>query len=158
VSPAAATGCSWRYHICSNSNFSAPYALKFSWCTRRVFARSSSSRFARAGSQAAIAKTGADCASLSFSGGAATKRAFSVDGGGYWTVSAGSVGPCGDAAAQAQIQGALGTLTLRKAGNDCVADLHATLFTIDNAGTVTTTRMDGDGIKMPSVLSVMSCP
>jgi hypothetical protein len=106
----------------------------------------------------AIAKTGADCASLSFSGGAATKRAFNVDGGGYWTVSAGSVGPCGDAAAQTQIQGALGTLTLRKAGTDCVADLHATLFTIDNAGTVTTTRMDGDGIKMPSVLSVMSCP
>jgi hypothetical protein len=49
-------------------------------------------------------------------------------------------------------------MTLRKAGSDCVADLHATLFSIDSAGAVTTVRMDGDGIKMPRVFAAMDCP
>jgi hypothetical protein len=34
----------------------------------------------------------------------------------------------------------------------------STTITIDNAGAITTARMDGDGIKMPAVLSPMSCP
>lgn len=104
-----------------------------------------------------ITKTGANCVSLSFADGTRAQPALNIDSGGDWAVSAGSFGPCGDASAQTQIQGALGTMTFRKDGSDCVADLHATLFAIDDAGTITTARMDGDGIKMPRVLSVMSC-
>lgn len=104
-----------------------------------------------------ITKTGADCAFISFEGGAGIQRPFNIEGGGTWALADGSFGPCGDAGVQAQIQGALGTIVMRKDGSNCVADLHATLFAIDSAGKVTTTRMDGEGIKLPSMISGISC-
>ena len=63
-----------------------------------------------------------------------------------------SFGPCGDAGTRTYAQGALGTLTFRRADGACVLDLHATLFAISDAGELSTARMDGDGIPMPSIL------
>ena len=40
----------------------------------------------------------------------------------------------------------------RLADSVCVMDLHATLFAISAAGALSTTRMDGEGIPMPSIL------
>jgi hypothetical protein len=104
-----------------------------------------------------ITKTGSDCASLSFFGGKSNNRSFNVDTNGIWAVSTGSFGSCADAGATKQIQGVLGTMTTRTAGSDCLADLHVTLFAIDDAGQITTARMDGDGIKLPAVLFNIAC-
>ena len=45
-----------------------------------------------------------------------------------------------------QAKGAVGTLALRASGSQCVADLHATLFTFAADGTVKTSRLDVDSV------------
>jgi hypothetical protein len=99
----------------------------------------------------AIGKTGADCASLTFIGPSAATNGLRIETSGSWSAVAASFGRCGDAGAQVQANGALGTLTFRMFEGACVMDLHATLFAIDDGGYLTTARMDGDGIPMPSI-------
>lgn len=104
-----------------------------------------------------IAKAGADCASLVFSAAAAGKTGFHVDAGALWAAEGASFGPCGDAGARTYAQGALGTLTFRRADGRCVMDLHATLFAISDTAELTTARMDAEGVPMPSLLGG-DCP
>jgi hypothetical protein len=103
-----------------------------------------------------ITKTGADCASLAFAGGALGSKEFHIDSGTYWAAENASFGPCGDAGTRTYAQGALGTLTFRRADSACVMDLHVTLFAISDAAELTTARMDAEGLPMPSLLG--GCP
>jgi len=105
-----------------------------------------------------ISKTGADCASLSFAGGASAGEGFRIDAGDHWAAELASFGPCGDAGTRTYARGALGTLTFRMADGACVMDLHATLFAISDAAELSTARMDAEGVPMPALLGGGSCP
>jgi hypothetical protein len=103
-----------------------------------------------------ITKAGADCASLAFAGGDLGNEEFRIDSGTYWVAENASFGLCGDAGTRTYAQGAIGTLTFRRADGACVMDLHVTLFAISDAAQLTTARMDAEGLPMPSILG--GCP
>jgi hypothetical protein len=96
-----------------------------------------------------ITKTGADCAQLSFIDGSGTSG-FRIEADGRWSAVSGSFGSCADGGVMERARGALGTLTFRTSGDQCVLDLHATLFAISATGEVKTARMDAEGVPAPS--------
>jgi len=94
-----------------------------------------------------ISKVGADCAAVSFARPLADGRAaLRVTMPSSWGVVSAGFGTCGDGGVTDQAKGAVGTLALRAAGSQCVADLHATLFAFAADGTVKSTRLDIDGL------------
>lgn len=94
-----------------------------------------------------IAKSGSDCATLSFARPmTGTSSALKITMPTNWVVLSSGFGSCGDAGAMDQANGGVGTLALHASGSDCLADLHATLFAFAADGTVRSSRFDIDGI------------
>ncbi len=152
---AAADQERWASTICGAGACTS--GVRYLCCTPAAPEPSSAATYTATGNIGAydrlgITKTGADCAALSFSAPATGSKGFHVDAGDFWTAERASFGPCGDAGVRTLAKGALGTLTFRMSGDACVLDLHATLFAISDAGELSTARMDGEGIPMPSIL------
>jgi hypothetical protein len=100
-----------------------------------------------------ISKSGSDCATVSFANPMSSTNSLleittpsSPTSPSSWGVVSGGFGACGDAGATDQAKGAVGTLALRASGSQCLADLHATLFAFAADGTVTSARLDVDGV------------
>jgi hypothetical protein len=98
-----------------------------------------------------ITKVGTDCAQLGLVGpavaGSGDDRLI-LKTNGNWRVSLARFGGFSDGAATDTAQGILGTLVLRKGASGCVADVHASLFAINAAGEVKTTRLDANAIEI----------
>jgi len=97
--------------------------------------------------------TGSDCATVSFAQPMSSTSSLlkittpsSPSSPSSWGVVSGGFGACGDAGATEQAKGVVGTLALRASGSQCLADLHATLFAFAADGTVTSARLDVDGV------------
>ncbi len=71
-------------------------------------------------------------------------------------VSAG-LGSCSDGGASDQAEGALGSVVLRKEGDQCMADVHLTLFTFAAGGEIKTVRMDADGVVVAGGTTSSAC-
>jgi hypothetical protein len=100
-----------------------------------------------------ISKSGSDCATVSFAQPMSSTSSLlkittpsSPSSPSSWGVVSGGFGACGDAGATEQAKGVVGTLALRASGSQCLADLHATLFAFAADGTVTSARLDVDGV------------
>jgi hypothetical protein len=94
-----------------------------------------------------ISKSGSDCATLSLARPlTGSNSAFRISMPASWGVSTAVFGGCGDAGVGEQAKGAVGTFALRTDGAQCLADLHATLFSLTADGNVKSSRLDVDGV------------
>jgi hypothetical protein len=121
-------------------------------CARAAPEPSSSAAYTATGytgglDHVAISKSGSDCATLSFARPLTdSNSALRISMPPSWGISNATFGACGDAGVLAQADGAVGTLALRSNGDQCLADLHATLFAFTADGNVKTSRLDVDGV------------
>jgi hypothetical protein len=93
-----------------------------------------------------IIKVGTECAQLMLAMPEPTRTGFHVDSTSRWGVISASFGACMDAAIPASVKGGLGSIGIRREGNDCVVDVHVTLFDLSTTGEMKTARLDVDGL------------
>ena len=93
-----------------------------------------------------ISKMGSDCAELMLSRPGTTKSTFHVDGPAAWGLMYGGLVSCGDGGAMGSPLGALGSISLHASGDQCLIDVHVTLFSFPSTGETKTTRLDVDDL------------
>lgn len=92
-----------------------------------------------------ISKVGADCAQLSLSSPAKNDSRYPIDTSASWGLMLAEFGTCNDAGVSDVAKGVLGTVAFRASGDQCLVDVHVTLFG-SSAGEITTGRLDVDGL------------
>jgi hypothetical protein len=102
-----------------------------------------------------LSKTGPDCAQLTLSRPATTKSTFRIDGPASWGVMYASFGSCPDGGAGSGATGALGAIALHTAGDQCLIDVHVTLFGFTSAGETKRSQLDVDGLPVKGFLGAI---
>lgn len=104
-----------------------------------------------------VTKTGDDCAGLTFMTTSSPHPAYRVESPRRLGLIDAVFGACGDGGAREQAKGALGTLDFRASGEECLVDVHVTLFAFTTAGEVKTVRLDADGLELQGGLGFLFC-